>query len=370
LNNPFPQGIVQPSGAALGTLTGLGSAILGDARDLKRGRSQQWDIDLQQQLWDNWALVVGYMGNRGRDLPATFTYGYLPESARELGTALQQQVPNPFFGLITTGTLAERTVTRATLLNTFPQFTGVSGLKNWAESDYHAATARLERRMSRGSILASYTWSRLMDNNLGNGSNGFTEAGSNAVQNWDDLDAERAVSAGNQPHRLVVSGSYELPFGRTGGTLYRALAGGWQVNAIAQIISGNVIAVTANAPAFGGNRPNMTGEDPSLDNPTADTWLNRAAFANIPAFTFGDAPRNLPDTRTQALRNLDLSIFKDARFGSRARAQFRLEVYNLTNTTTLGNPVSNINAANFGQITSLRTGTAPRRIQVGAKLYF
>lgn len=370
LNDPFPQGIVEPSGSAQGPLTGLGTSILGDARDLTRGRSQQWDVDLQQQLWGHWALVVGYMGNRGSDLPATFTYGYLPESARALGTALQQLVPNPFFGLITTGTLAERNVTRATLLNTFPQFTGASGLRNWASSDYHAATVRLERRMSRGSVLASYTWSRLMDNNLGNGSNGFTEAGSNAVQNWDDLDAERAVSAGNQPHRLVLSANYALPFGRAGSTLYRAFAGGWQVNAIAQIISGNVIAVTANAPAFGGNRPNMTGEDPSLDNPTADMWLNRAAFANIPAFTFGDAPRNLPDTRTQALRNLDLSVFKDARFGAGARAQFRLEVYNVTNTTTLGNPVSNINAANFGQITSLRTGTAPRRIQLGVKLYF
>lgn len=371
LTNPFPQGIVQPSGSALGLLTGLGTSVLGDSRDLKRGRSQQWDIDLQQQLWDSWAVVVGYMGNRGRDLPATFNYNYLPESARALGSALQQQVPNPYYGLITAGTLAERTVTRATLLNTFPQFTGASGLTNWAASDYHAATVRLERRMSQGvAVLASYTYSRLMDNNLGNGSNGFSEAGSNAVQNWDDLGAERAVSSSNQPHRLVVSGSYALPFGRSGGTLARALAGGWQVNAVAQIVSGNVIAVTANAPAFGGNRPNLTGESPSLDNPTADMWLNRDAFANIPAFTFGNAPRNLPDTRTQALRNVDLSLFKDARFGDRLRAQFRFEVYNLANTTTLGNPVSNINAANFGQITTLRSGTAPRRLQLGVKLTF
>ena len=56
--------------------------------------------------------------------------------------------------------------------------------------------------------------------------------------------------------------------------------------------------------------------------------------------------------------------------GERHPAQFRLEVYNLTNTTTLGTPVSNINAANFGQITTLRTGTSPRRIQLGVKLYF
>lgn len=371
LDNPFPQGIVQPSGSALGLATGLGTNILGDARGLERGRSQQWDIDVQQQIGANWALVAAYLGNRGRNLPATFNYNYLPASALELGAALQQQVPNPFFGLITNGALAAPTVPRASLLTAYPQFTGVSGLANWAESDYHAATLRLERRMDKGlALLASYTGSRLLDNNLGNGSNGFSEAGSNAVQNWGDLAAERAVSTSNQPHRLVVSGSYILPFGRSGPALYRALAGGWQVNAVAQIVSGNVIGVTANAPAFGGNRPNLTGESPSLDDPTADMWLNRAAFANIPAFTFGDAPRNLKDTRTEALRNLDLSVFKDARFGRNVRAQLRLEVFNLTNTTTLGNPVTNINAANFGQITTLRAGTAPRRIQLGAKLYF
>lgn len=371
LSDPFPQGIVQPSGSARGALTGLGTAILGDSRTLERGRSHQWDVDVQQQLGATWALVAGYMGNRGRGLPATYNHNYLPESALALGPALQQLVPNPYAGLITTGPLAAANVTRATLLTPFPQFTGVTGLTNWAESDYHAATVRLERRMDRGlALLVSYTYSRLLDNNLGNGSNGFAEAGSNAVQNWNDLAAERAVSTSNQPQRLVISGSYRLPFGASGPTVYRALASGWQVNAIAQFISGNVIAVTANAPAFGGNRPNLTGEDPGLDSPSADMWLNRAAFANIPAFTFGDAPRNLPDTRTQALRNLDLSLFRDLRFGDRWRAQLRVEVFNLTNTTTLGNPVGNINAANFGQVTTLRTGTAPRRIQLGAKLYF
>lgn len=371
LSDPFPDGVVQPTGSSLGALTGLGTNVLGNSRGLKRGYSQQWDFDLQQQVGDNWAFVIGYMGNRGSNLPATTSYDYLPESALALGPALQEQVPNPYYGLVPTGVLAQPTVTRATLLDTMPQFQGASGLTNWGASRYHALAARVEHRMSRGlSMLLSYTYSRMRDNTLGNGSNAFADAGSNAVQNWNDLDAEWAVSTANQPHRWVLSASYLLPFGNSGPALYRGLAGGWQVNAVAQVVSGNVIAVTANAPAFGGNRPNLTGESPTLDNPTEDMWLNRNAFTNIPAYTFGNSPRNLPDTRTQALRNIDFSLFKDLRVGGTVKGQLRLEVFNLTNTTTLGNPVTNINAANFGQITSLRSGTAPRRIQLGAKLYF
>lgn len=371
LSDPFPQGIVEPSGSARGLTTGLGTDIIGDLRSLARGTSQQWDVDVQQQLPGNWVAVAGYLGNRGRNLAAARTFDYLPESALASGSALQELVPNPYAGIIASGPLSQPMVPRSMLLTTYPQFTNATGLANWASSDYHAATVRVERRVNRGlSMLVAYTYSRLMDNNLGNGSNNFSESGSNAVQNWDDLDAERAVSTGNQPHRLVISGGYALPFGRSGPALYRGLAGGWQVNAIAQFVSGNVIAVTANAPALGGSRPNLTGENPSLDNPTVDRWLNRDAFTNIPAFTFGNAPRNLPDTRTQALRNLDLSFFKDVSLPANTRLQLRAEIYNLMNTTTLGNPVSNINAANFGAITTQRSGTAPRRIQFGVKFLF
>jgi outer membrane receptor protein involved in Fe transport len=371
LSNPYPQGILQPTGSALGALTGIGTNVNGNLRSLNRGYSQQWDVDIQQPLAGSWVLVLGYMGNLGRDLPAARNFHYLPASALAQGSALQQQAPNPYASLVSVGALAQPTVPLATLLYNYPQFTAVTGLDNFASSTYHGATVRLERRFSGGlSLLTSYTFSKLLDTNLGNGDNGFSDSGSNTVQNWENLAAEKALSTSDQPHRLVVSGSYALPFGRSGNRLYTAIAGGWQLNAIATFLSGNVIAVTANAPAYGGSRPNVTGEDPSVDNPTVDKWLNRAAFTNIAAFTYGDAPRNLPHTRTQPLKNVDASLFKTVRFTEACTLQFRLEAFNLTNTTTFGTPVGNINDASFGMITSLRTNTAPRQIQLGVKLSF
>jgi outer membrane receptor protein involved in Fe transport len=371
MSDPYPQGIIQPSGSTLGGLTGLGGAIEGNLRSLTRGYSQQWNFNVQRELPGGWIVELGYMGNRGVHLPATRDFDYLPAAARALGTDLQTLVDNPFAAIIPSGPLSQPRVTRATLLDTLPQFTAGSGLDNWASSIYHAGTVRVERRFAAGlSLLGSYTFSKLIDNNLGNGSNGFIDSGSNGVQNWDNLRAERAVSASDQPHRLVLTASYLLPFAKSGPLAYRLAAGGWQINTIASFLAGNVIAVTANAPAFGGNRPNVVG-DPDEGERNIDRWLNRNAFANIAPFTFGNAPRHLPRTRSGGQTNFDISLLKDFPLIREAwKLQFRAEAFNATNTPSFGNPQANINSAQFGQVRSLRVNTGPRTLQFALKLYF
>lgn len=369
ITNPFPNGIVMPSGTTLGAATGIGTNAAATLRSLKTGYSQQWDFNIQQQL-GSWALELGYMGNRGSGLPASASFHYLPASARALGSSLLNQVANPYAALVRSGPLAQAKVPLATLLTTSPQYTAVDVLDSWAGSSYHAATVRLERRFSSGfSALLSYTFSKLLDDNLGNGGNGFTDSGSNSVQNWENRRAEKGVSTTFQPHRFTAAASYLLPFGKSGNRLYRAVVGGWQANVIASLMSGNVISVTANAPTYGGDRPNIAG-DPSLDNPTVDRWLNRDAFTNIAAYTLGNGPRNLPRTLSQALINFDTSLFKEIPVRERYKLQFRAEAFNLANKTTLGNPNSNINSNSFGAITSLRTNTGPRQLQFALRLTF
>ncbi len=370
LANPFAAGINLPTGNSQGAFTGLGTNINGNLLNLQRGYSQQWSANIQQELPGRLVVEAGYMGNRGVSLPTSRTYRYLPESARALGNSLQDLVYNPYASIIGSGPLAQARVTRATLLNHFPQYTGAVGLDSWADSIYHAATLRVEKRFSAGaSFLLSYTFSKLIDNNLGNGTNIFADGGDNGVQNWDNLRAERAVSTSDLPQRLVVTGSYEIPFPKAAPSALRTAFGGWQLNPLLTLQSGNVISVSANAPAFGGSRPNAIG-DPSLDNPTIDGWLNRNAFGAIQPFTFGNAPRNLPRTRTDGLQNLDLSILKNFRFREKYTLQFRSEFFNLTNTPTFGNPAANITAGNFGVIRALATNSGPRSIQLALKFFF
>jgi hypothetical protein len=370
LTNPFPSGIQSPPGSNLGTLTGLGTSVEGNLRSLQRGYTEQWNVNVQHQLPGAWLMEVGYAATHGVSLPANRTYDYVPNSARALGTKLQDQVANPYAKLISTGSLSLANVTRGTLLDTYPQFLGASGLDSWANSNYHSLTVRVEKRFAHGlSTLLGYTFSKLIDDNLGNGSNGFNDTGSNSVQNWEDLRSERAVSAINLPHRLVLSNSWVVPVGKTGPVAYRKIAGDWQLNSILTMQSGSPIGITATSPAYGGNRPNVVG-DPNLNNPTIDKWFNTAAFAAIAPFTFGNAPRNLPSTRTDSLFNWDLSVVKSFLITERFRLQFRAEAFNVTNTPTFGSPGTTFGSGSFGVVSSLATNTQPRQGQLALKLYF
>ena len=368
LSDPYPEGIQPPPGNSQGPQTGLGAAVTGNLRSMARGYSQQWNFNVQQAFARNWLVELGYSGNRGIGLAASRNFTYLPEKARELGAQLQTLVPNPYYRLITVGTLAQQNVTRATLLNYFPQFNPASGLDSWASSTYHAMTARVEKRWSRNfSMLLSYTFSKLIDNNVGNGlNNAFTAGGSNGVQNWDNLRAERAISTSDLPHNLTVTSTWSLPVPRPRNTLARKIVTGWSFNPVLSMASGNPIGVTAPSPAFGGSRPNAVG-DPTMENPTINRWLNPAAFAQIQPFTFGNAPRNLPRTRTDGLFNLDLSLLKSVSFRDRYRFQFRAEFFNFTNTPTFGQPASTFGLNDFGVVSS---STQPRRMQLGLKLTF
>jgi hypothetical protein len=56
------------------------------------------------------------------------------------------------------------------------------------------------------------------------------------------------------------------------------------------------------------------------------------------------------------------------------RAEFRAEVYNLTNTTNFGTPNLQFGSATFGQISRTRTirgdAGSSRQVQLGLKLHF
>ncbi len=369
LNNPFPQGIVPLTGSSLGPLTGLGTSMTANVRSLTTGSAAQWSAILPQQV-GVWAVELGYIGTHGLHLPADFSFHHLPQQDLGQGTGLQQLVANPYSSIITNGSLSAAQVQQGQLEMDYPQFTGVTSMTNWAGSNYQAGILTVRRQfVNQFYFLASYTWSKLLDNNLGNGENIYADTGSNTVQNWDNLEAEKAVSTSNMPQHLVVSGNYILPFGRTGSRLYKAAVRGWQFNGIFTAESGDVISVTANAPAYGGSRPDIVG-DPTASKPTVTNWLSKAAFANIPAFSYGNAPRDLPSTRSQAYVNLDAALAREIALPKEMAFNIRVEAFNLFNSTTFGIPDSNINDTNFGQITTLRTGTAPRVLQFSARLHF
>lgn len=381
LNNPFPNGVVQPRGNSLGALEGVGSNIEFIDQDKGAPYVQQYSFDLNREMPGNIAIGFEYSGATGRNLgyggandSATININTLDPSHLALGAALSQQVPNPFFGTGTGFSPNSPTITRAQSLRPFPQFGNIlmrqtTGGKN----QYHAAILKFEKRMSNGwGGRINYTYSKLMDNQFGE-SNSFSATNGNA-QNPYDLDAEYSIGLLDVPHKISISPIIELPFGEgkrwAQSGFGAAILGDWTISSIIAFESGFPISVSNssnnNSSAFYPmQRPNLTGSDPATSGdredrlfytptPTPGVWLDSAAYSNPGAFTFGNSPRTNGDVRTPHRNNWDFVASKDVRMGSRMRGQIKIEVLNITNTVKTVGPNTSFGSSSFGRITAQR----------------
>jgi hypothetical protein len=381
ISNPFPNGLIQPTGSSLGALTGVGTNLTGQLFNIGRGYSQQWNFTVQHQPWNNWLFEAAYVGNRGVHL---FMYNqnlnWLPNQYLSLGTALGNLVPNPFFGIITSGPLAAAQVPQAQLLLPFPQFTALSsslqgGVVNpnsfLNSSIYHALTLKVEKRFSSGfSLLASYAASKLLD--LGDNLTQVRPGGVTGyvVQNWNNLAAERSKSLYDVPQRLVMTALWNVPFGKTGNPLYRAAAGGWQLNAITTIQSGLPIPLGATV-LGGGDRPNVVpGASDKPATQSLSQWFNTAAFSAPAPFTYGNVSRTLPDISSDGVFSMDLSAFKNFTVRERYQLQLRAEAFNFTNTPVFDTPGTLYGTPTFGVVTATAFNPHPRVVQLGLRLKF
>jgi len=96
-----------------------------------------------------------------------------------------------------------------------------------------------------------------------------------------------------------------------------------------------------------------------------NSWINPAAFTAAPAYTFGSAPRTLPDLRTPGQKNTDFSVQKSQRVGG-ATVSLRADVLNLFDDPLFSGPVSTYGTSDFGRITTVN-GFA-RAIQFQARV--
>jgi len=381
VRNPFPQGLVQPTGASLGAGTQLGQTLTVWNHNPPTPYSIQWNFDVQRQFPHSVLFDLGYAASRGVHLTSTFDLNTLDPRYLSLGTGLTTQVPNPFRPYVSIGALANPTVSRRQLLLPFPQFLSVQEVNNpFGSSTYHSLQAKLVKRMSGGvSVLASYTWSKLISNvNAQNAPIGPTD--NTNVQNFYDLRAERAVSELDQPHNLVVNGVFDLPFGRSkrflrdADTFTNAFIGGWRLTGILTLQSGFPLTLSA-AGTGAGNRPNLVpGVNPRIttkrtNQQIVQAYFNPAAFVTPPPYTFGNVGRTFADVRGPGIANLDASVQKDTSFEG-LRTELRLEMFNVTNTPHFAMPDMARQNATFGTITSVLPSPPQRQMQVALKILF
>lgn len=395
LNNPFPNGFTRAPGSSDGLLTLLGQSIETMDRARLNLYAEQWNFGIERTLPGSFLLSAAYAGSHGVHLYSPVNYDQMPDQYLSLGTALLNQVPNPFYGLITSGPLSTPTVAQYWLLRPYPQFTGVTAESNsYGNSIYHSLQVRLERRFLNGfEMLLSYTRSKLIDDVLPSdtyeGFPGENFAGG-YIQDSTNRRADRAVAAFDTPNYLAINGVWDLPFGKgkpflSNGGFANAIFGGWQLNGILNVHSGDPLTLTDatntlyNDGAYGwssniqGNvqRANYVGGPVYTSGSVAsrvNEYFNLNAFAIPAPFTYGNTGRLLSYLRGPGAVQLDMSLFKEIPVHERMHLQFRAEVFNLLNHPQFDNPNTVIGTPQAGTIVD--QVNSPRDIQLALKLLF
>ncbi|MEP6540139.1 MAG: hypothetical protein ABJF23_32730, partial [Bryobacteraceae bacterium] len=325
--------------------------ILGNIQNMRTPYVNQWLFNVQRQLTNDIALEVGYLANEGHKLQRFRIYN--------------QPVPK-------TGPTDSRSVAARTPWPLYGRLQEVDGVDN---SNYHAFSAKLTQRFSRGlTYMMGYTWSKAIDG----GSGIRTNSGDTLWPvNSYDLHAERGLSQFDLRHRFVASWVYELPFGpgkpwATHGVL-GAIAGGWQLGGILTLAGGTPVNVAQLGDTAGlntlGNQPDATGISPIPANRSAQQYWNIAAFNfNSPDLSWrpGNMGRNTlfrPGTK-----QADLSVARNIKIYENHLLNFRLEAFNASNHPNWNVPSSDARSpSNFGVITSAKT---MRQLQLALKYVF
>lgn len=387
LSNPFPTGILEPLGSAQGTQTFVGQGISFFNQNPLSPRVQRWTLSLQREV-KGVVLEATYTGNKSTRIEITRNLNTTP--IQYLSTSLTRDqdainrlsanVTNPFVGLLpagATGTFTAANIATERLLRPFPQFDGISSTTYDGYSWYHGLQLSLDKRFKKGfTFTANYTFSRFMQ----------------ATELMNPADAKPYRSLGDMdfPHRLAMSGIWQLPmgkgkklFGNSGG-LVNALVGGWEVSGISTFQSGAPLNwqvsnagnfnVSTSAISFFGDVRSIALSD---DQKTPQRWFNTdAGFVKAAAaqLDLGRQLRTFPlrfgFLRADKINNFDASIMKNTRIREGKDLQFRAEALNTLNHPFFAAPVLNPTANNFGQIASSNQANYPRRLQLTLKFMF
>jgi len=382
LSNPYPQGLVQPSGNTLGASTLLGQALTVWTHAPKTPEIEQWNFGVQRQLPSAMLVDLSYVGSHGLHLTSDFNPDQLNPNYLSMGTALQNKVANPFAPFVSVGALAQSTVAESQLLLPYPQFTGITEVnRTWGSSEYNSMQLKVTKRTTHGiSFLAIYTFSKLISNV--SPAESPVDGTNPTTQNYYNLAAERSVSEMNVPESMIANAVVQLPFGPgmrfLSGTrgVTAKLIEGWQASGILSEQTGFPLVMSATIAGSNGNRPNVVpGVNPALptSRPLAQKvkeWFNTAAFSQPDPFTYGNAPRVESAVHGPDLHNLDFSLVKETHFLERYNMEFRADAFNLTNTPHFDVPNTAYANANFGVLNSMLSSPPPREYQFALRFSF
>jgi hypothetical protein len=234
-------------------------------------------------------------------------------------------------------------------------------------SNYNALEASLHHRSGRMEFLASYTYSKAMDN-----ASEITEQ-----VNPFNPSLSRGLSAFDLTHNFVASYSYELPFDKF--LPANRATRGWIVSGITRFSTGLPVSITeTDDQALIGNWATgidgLTTDEPILapgnvlnhTNPrSGQTYVNTSLFSQEILGQVGNSPRRF--FHGPGINNWDMALRKQLALTESKALEFRFEFFNVFNHAQFNNPDGEFTDSTFGEVTSAK---AARIGQVALKFLF
>jgi hypothetical protein len=311
-------------------------------RNFRTPYVETWTLGIQHSFSGKLALDATYVGNHAVKLPGVVDINQAPPTPGADGTL-------PFAA-------------------NYPYLGQINYLTNVYGSTYHGLQTTLTARNYHGlDFVAGYTYSHALDDMSSNWVAFLPQDSAHPF-------LEHASGDEDLRHRFTFSVTYTLPEKKTRSQLLE----GWQLNTIITMQSGQPWNVNdqnnnfsgvnegsdrwnfyGNPSDFKSQGPNGLPFFPGTSNAACLTKAQALDGANTGPYnsalsaagcyavgssilipnglgTFGTMGRNI--FRDTGFHNVDLSISKTLKFGERARAQFRIETFNIFNHPNFANP--------------------------------
>jgi hypothetical protein len=335
--------------------------VYGIAPNWSQPYSQQWSLDIQQQVGRSTVIGAGYYGDHGVHLP-----GFLDINQPRPGAYLAA-------GVLPQGPIYRNNTQLLNYVRPYRGYQSIDMIYTSYNSNYNSLQAQLQTRIARNSqIVANYTWSHAITDS------GGVEFGFVPPQNIYDPRAEYSNAAFDRRHIFNVNYVYMLPFYSAQHSWTGHVLGGWEMSGIFFAQSGVPLTVGGTdmdpaglglfAPNFITPRPDQLG-DPNRRAPhTIDQWFDTSVFASPPADGIRPGNARPNSVLGPGSVRLDAALLKNTTISEGVSLQFRVDATNALNHTNL----NGVNAwfpdqTNFGKVTSAR---GPRIIQLGLKVLF
>jgi hypothetical protein len=357
----FPQ--VTPPGAGTGLAFGGGELEQATDPRYRDAQTAQWNVTVEREVTSNTSVRVSYVGMNSYRLPVTENLNQTKPSTTAYNPAL---VP-------------------------FPNWSVIFNTANLGGQNYQALELEATHRMAKGlSYEANYSWAHNISDAQGDAPTAFqgeTRYGL-ADLNRFDISANRGNVVGTRRQRLLVTGTYELPFGKgrqwlnSSSPVVDGILGGWNVNTITLLETGPYLTPsdsvgddqTNTNPIGDGSivRPDRVG-NPTPVHRSSSNYFNLAAFAPTPVGAGRVGNAGVGTLEAPGTIAVSAGLAKMIAIRESWRLRFESTFTNVLNHTNYAPPATNISSQNnFGVLFAQQTAenAENRTGQIALRLEF